>query len=86
MLIDIWGKRLLFCIFEIRCKFFRACIQNHHLFEKTTNDNLIASKKKKKMHIKVLIILPSLECAIALLLCSLAFSSLSLQFILIPLV
>ena len=27
------------------------------------------------MHIKALIILPSLECAIALLLCSLAFSS-----------
>ena len=41
-------------------------------------------KRAKKMHFKALIILPSLECAIALLLYSLAFSTFSLQFNLIP--
>ena len=87
MLTDIWGKRLLLCIFarpiKIRCIFFWACIKNYHLSQKTTDDNSIASKEKK-MHIKALIILPSLKCAIALLLYSLALSSFSLQFILIP--
>ena len=45
---------------------------------------LKALAEDRKMHIKALIILPSLKCAIALLLYSLAFSSFSLQFILIP--
>ena len=51
---DIWGKRLLLCIFsrpiKIRCIFFCACIKNYHLSQKTTDDNSIASKEKKNAY------------------------------------
>ena len=62
-----------------------AKIQNYHLYQKaTTVCHSPTLQKIKKKHIKALAILPSLKCVIALLLYSLAFSSFSLQFILIP--
>ena len=59
MLTDIWGKRLLLCIFEglikIKCIFFLGCIKNYHqktqkTSQKTTTDNSIASKEKKNAY------------------------------------
>ena len=91
MLTDIWGKNYfsvclrgedLVHIFFWRISFW-AYIQHYSLFQKTTTDSP-KLQKRKKMHVKALIILPSLKCAIALLLYSLALSSFSLQFILIP--
>ena len=94
MLFDIWGNRLLFCMFEKPRYIFpdnsslgiHTYIHEVITFSENYYRQPLASQEKKRMHIEALIILPSLKCAIALLLYSLAFSSFSLQFILIPLV